>query len=295
MTVCVSVKVSEGLVLAADSTAAIVGSLDRSGQSESGILKTYDHVRKLSHIKDYPIGTLSWGTALVGARSVESIIKEYEYTLRSLEEEEERIKIRRMRGETEVEDRVGYSVKEIAGGLAQHFRQFYEKEFSEQPEEEWPPLGILVSGYSAGEFFPEQWLVDVSGSDELIDIRPDKNGVPQFGAHWFGLTDSIVRLHTGRDDQALDILSDHFDVPPEEIRDLLKGLEYPVLFDGMPLQDAVDYAVYLVNVTIGRFRFVVGAPLCGGEIDVAVMTPNAFTWVQRKAWRAGPSIPGRMA
>ena len=80
MTICVSVKVSEGLVLAADSTAAIQGQIvGQTGGPQ--ILKTYDNARKLSHIKDYPIGTLTWGMSLVGARSVESLIKEFEYTL----------------------------------------------------------------------------------------------------------------------------------------------------------------------------------------------------------------------
>jgi len=52
----------------------------------------------------------------------------------------------------------------------------------------------------------------------------------------------------------------------------------------MPLQDAIDLAVYLVEMTIGRYRFAVGAPVCGGEVDVAVITPRGFTWVSRKSW-----------
>ena len=77
----------------------------------------------------------------------------------------------------------------------------------------------------------------------------------------------------------------HFKVSEQEIRDVLQSLEYAVSFAGMPLQDAIDYAVYLINVAIGRFRFVIGAPLCGGEIDVAVITPKDFTWVRRKSWK----------
>lgn len=291
MTICVSVKVSEGLVLAADSTAAIQGALqDAAGASTVGILKTYDHVRKLSHIKDYPIGTLTWGTALVGARSVESLVKEYEYSLPSLEEENEKIKERRKRAGVKTDERYQYSVQDIALGLLNHVKHFYEKEFAGQPPDRQPLLGILVSGYSAGQFFPDQWLIELPASATLKPVRPDINGKPDFGANWFGLTDAIVRLHWGRDDQALDILAKHFSVPPEEIRQLLDRLQYPVFFGGMPLQDAIDYAVYVVNVVIGRFRFVVGAPLCGGEIDVAVITPNAFTWVQRKSWKVRPAM-----
>jgi hypothetical protein len=284
MTVCVSVKVSEGLVLAADSVAAIQGTLQGpDGKTSTGILKTYEHVRKLSHIKDYPIGTLAWGTALVGARSVESLIKEYEYSLPSLAEEEEKIKERRMRGSPG--EPYTYTVQGIADRLLKHVLAFYQVTFSSQPPDQWPPLGILVSGYSSGQFFPQQWLIDLPKSNNATQVRPDVNERPWFGAMWFGLTDAIVRLHWGRDDQAIALLSEHFNVPAEQIATLLEQLQYPIAFDGMPLQDAIDYAVYLVNVAIGRFRFVVGAPLCGGEIDVAVITPNAFTWVQRKSWK----------
>src|SRR3990172_2571962 len=90
MTICVAVKVSEGLVLAADSTATVQGWLGQpSGQPH--VLKTYDYARKLSHIKDYPIGTLTWGTSLIGSRSVESLIKEFEYSLPSVVEEQDKM------------------------------------------------------------------------------------------------------------------------------------------------------------------------------------------------------------
>ena len=283
MTVCVSVKVSEGLVLAADSTAAIQGNLqDPKGQIAQGILKTYDHVRKLSHIKDYPIGTLTWGSALIGSRSVESLIKEYEHDLPSLEEEREKIKTARM--QTGKSDTWDYNVQQIAEGLLKHVKDFYTATFDGLPKEKLPFLGILVSGYSFGNFFPNQWLIELPISNELKEVRPDIEEKPDFGATWYGLTDAIVRLHWGRDDAVLEIMAKHLGKSPEEIRKILDPIQYPVLFDGMPIQDAIDYAVYLVNVVIGRYRFVIGAPLCGGEIDVAVITPTAFTWIQRKSW-----------
>ena len=210
--------------------------------------------------------------------------KEYEYELPSLVEEQEKIKEIRMRGESKTDERFEYSVREIANGLLKHVKDFYSKEFSGPVSSQKLPLGILVSGFSSGKFFPEQWLVDLPRSDELTEIRPDKDGKPDFGANWFGLVDAINRLHWGRDDSAIDILANHFKVTPDEIRNLLSRLQYPVLFGGMPLQDAIDYALYLVNVVIGRFRFVAGAPLCGGEIDVAVITPGGFTWIRRKSW-----------
>jgi hypothetical protein len=287
MTICVSVKVSEGLVLAADSTASIQGVLqDQKGNQTNGILKTYDNARKLSHVKDYPIGTLNWGISQIGSRSVESLIKEYEYTLPSLEEENEKIRERRMRGEKVESNSYKFNVKEISQGLLSHVKKFYDNELANIASDKRPPLGILVSGYSSDKFFPDQWLINLPSSTELQELRPDIDGKPTIGANWFGLTDAIVRLHWGRDDQAIELIAKHFKAPTDEVKNILDQLQYPVVFDGMPLQDAIDYTVYLVNVVIGRFRFVVGAPLCGGDIDVAVISPNSFTWVKRKTWEA---------
>jgi hypothetical protein len=237
----------------------------------------------MSHFKDYPIGTLTWGTYLIGPRSVLSLIKEHEYQVASLEEELEKIKERRMADIASVGDLPQYSVRKIAEGLFAHVKSAYDQEFASTPQP--PPVGILVSGYSSGSFFPEQWLIDLPYSSDLKELRPDINGVPDFGANWFGLTDAIVRLHWGRDDAIFELLNKAFGIPEAELRGVLGCLQYSVLFNGMPLQDAIEYAAYIVNVVIGRFRFVAGPPLCGGQIDLAVITPNAFNWVQRKAWK----------
>jgi hypothetical protein len=290
MTICISVKVSEGIVLAADSAGAITGSLREPSSKNppsTGVLKTYDHFRKLLHIKDYPIGTLSWGIALIGARTVESLIKEYEYSLPSLSEELNKSKERRICGDMGRDQAYKYSVKAIAEGLQDHIRKFYESEFVNLNKDNRPPVGILVSGYSSDQFFPEQWIIEPPFSAELKQIRPDGAGKPDFGSNWFGLTDAIIRLHWGRDDSTIKLVADKFKLPVDSVSQVLNSFQYPVIFDGMPLQDAIDYAVYLANVVIGRFRFVVGAPLCGGEIDVAVITPNTFAWIKRKSWAVG--------
>jgi hypothetical protein len=52
----------------------------------------------------------------------------------------------------------------------------------------------------------------------------------------------------------------------------------------MPIQDAIDLAVYLVNVTIGHSRFAVGPAVCGGQIDVATITSRGFRWISQKDW-----------
>jgi hypothetical protein len=266
MTVVVAVKVNDGLVLAADSAVAVHGG--PTGQPP-GILKTYDYGRKLSHIKDYPIGTLSWGVSLLGSRTIESLINEYEFSL------------------PPAKDAGGFQVREIADNLRAFLQERYEVQYGPLSPRGQPSLGVLVSGYSDGRYFPEQYLFEFPATPELQVRRPNKeNGEPDFGVDWFGLTDAITRLIKGADPRLATVFGQRLETSPDEAWQSLAQFEYPIAFEGMPLQDAIDLAVYLVEMTIGRYRFVVGAPLCGGAVDVAVVTPRGFTWVYRKNWRA---------
>ncbi|TFH65071.1 MAG: hypothetical protein E4G91_03795 [Candidatus Zixiibacteriota bacterium] len=61
------------------------------------------------------------------------------------------------------------------------------------------------------------------------------------------------------------------------------------LTDKMYLQDAIDYARFLIRISIDFQRFTDGTkedpgsiPGVGGDIDIAVVTPSGFEWVSRK-------------
>ena len=268
MTIAVAVKVNDGLVLAADSTVAVHGG--PAGQPP-GVLKTYNYGRKLSQIKDYPIGTLSWGISLLGSRTIESLISEYEFGLPSASNKAAQ----------------EFKVREIADGLRAFLLERYEAQHGPLSPGTQPSLGVLVSGYSDGVYFPEQYLFEFPVTPDLQVRRPDKeNGEPSFGVDWFGLTDAITRIIKGADPRMGAALAERLQISVEEAWQWLGQFEYPIAFEGMPLQDAIDLAVYLVEMTIGRYRFAVGAPVCGGEVDVAVITPRGFTWVYRKSWHA---------
>lgn len=266
MTIVVAVKVNDGLVLAADSAVAVHGG---PAGHPPGILKTYSYGRKLSHIKDYPIGVLSWGISLLGSRTIESLISEYEFGLPSTSDEAVQ----------------GFKVREIADNLRTFLLERYQAQYGPLSPGNQPSLGVLVSGYSDGAYFPEQYLFEFPVTPDLQVRRPDKEGgEPDFGVDWFGLTDAITRLIKGADPRLRAVLAERLQISLEEAWQLLAQFEYPITFEGMPLQDAIDLAVYLVEMTIGRYRFAVGAPLCGGEVDVAVITPRGFTWIYRKNW-----------
>jgi hypothetical protein len=54
------------------------------------------------------------------------------------------------------------------------------------------------------------------------------------------------------------------------------------LFDAMPLQDAVDYAVHLIRATVDTLRFEPRHPTVGGPIDVLTVTADGCSWIQQK-------------
>lgn len=279
MSVVIIVKVSEGLVLGADSASTIRGKVQTPEGVHEGVLKTHFNARKLLQIGDFPIGVLTWGTAFIGSRTIESLVREWEYD-NGWQSKKEYF------GEQEGSVNEEFRVKLCAEKLCGHLAKAYRDEFGKKNNQKSPGIGIIVAGYSLKGFFPEVWRFVFPEDLKCIvhNQRPDRNGTPDFGASWFGLTDAIVRLHFGRDDKVAEILSEKLGKNQEEILKILEPLQYQVPFPVMPLQDAIDYAQFMLNVAIGRYKFVIGPELCGGEIEIAAITQNQFNWISRKTW-----------
>jgi len=266
MTICVSVRIPEGLVLAADSMVSLLGTRDTPQGKQTGVIQTFEFANKVSQIKNYPIGVMSWGIANISDRSIQSLIMEFEYNYPSLKDNE------------------SYTVKEVANELLRGLQDKYNVAYSSETKK--PPLGFYVGGYSSGQFFSDQYSYEFPKNQDWAEVRPNKpDGSPNFGADWFGQKNALARLIKGYDINALsELVKRGADkaIIQKWVDDNVS--ELPLIFDGMPIQDAVDFADYAVQVTIGCFRFGVGPPLCGGDIDIAVITPAAFHWSRRKQW-----------
>ena len=69
------------------------------------------------------------------------------------------------------------------------------------------------------------------------------------------------------------------------MQDVLKieNWRMPISYEGMPVQDAINFAVYIIETTIGAATFELGpAPSCGGLLQVAVILPDkGWQWVQQ--------------
>ena len=60
----------------------------------------------------------------------------------------------------------------------------------------------------------------------------------------------------------------------------------PIIWDAMPLQDAIDFAIYAVKTTIDTIRFQARLKTVGGPIDVLLITPEGTRWVAKKELHA---------
>ena len=159
VTICVSVRVGEGLVLAADSMVTLTGTMG----AQQGIVQTFEFANKLTQLKDYPVGVMTWGAAAMGSRSIQSLIMEYEYGLPL------------------VEANAGFEVRTLAQGLIDFLRPLYDAAFPAGGNR--PELGIYVGGFSAGNFFSDAFTFTFPASVDLTIVRPLQLGGQQsFGA-----------------------------------------------------------------------------------------------------------------
>lgn len=272
MTICVTVKVPEGLIFASDSVVTLTQTTVVNNQPTVLTIQDFKFANKLTQVKDYPIGVMSWGLASLSERTIHSLIMEFELTYPNESQNP------------------NHKVEIVANDLILFVKQRYDKVYQTAEGQKIPPeqriLGLVIGGFSSNTFFAEQYVYEFPKSDKLIIARPDlPDGNPNFGANWYGLTDALIRLIKGYDLASLEKLISrgaNKDIVQKWMDDNVS--ELPLVFNGMPLQDAIDFAEYCVQVVIGRYRFSPGSALCGGDIDIAVIRPNSFKWSKHKQW-----------
>ena len=253
MTICVSVKTQDGIVLGTDSmsTVTLYGS--------TGMDKTYSNARKLAQIGDLPVGVFIYGAGNLGPRTVFSHILEYSKANRNLET----------------------TVQGIAEGLVEHILPEYER-FADVSEYK-PVLGLYVAGYSPDSTLPEEWEIEFSSSTTPYRTRD----IYSFGASWRGIPFPFSRLFEGYDPRLVQALEAE-GISRELLDNVFQNGQFAaqVIFDAMPLQDAINFAVYVLRTTIGFTSFEVGRPSCGGQLQIAVISEDKqFQWVNEPQFR----------
>lgn len=274
-TVNIVVSTYDGLVVAADSRVTLKdGDKTRTAS---------DYGQKIVRMGSHAAVTFA-GTAYLldderKPRSISSIIERY----KNLEH---------------VTDTTRVSPGAVARGLDTLLTALYNRQLANALRGK---LEITICGYDEAnersiyelEFpiidKPDSANVTVSGKLDSVSQTPRSRVTGQI--------DVYSRLIKGYDPQLLahkwsrpveEAIRDSFDttlvdtVVREDTLDL-RALRYDIRYDLMTLQDAIDFAVFIIRATIEARRFDQGSvQSVGGAIDIAVITADGFQWVQRK-------------
>jgi hypothetical protein len=258
VTIVVAVKVRDGVALVTDSMTTVQRtSADRAGKPQSRWVKGYPNTQKLFQLRGLPIGVVIWGVNVIGRRSVRGLIGEFN----------------RQSGESA-------QVGEVAASLCSFIRAAYDEWYGEVEAAKRLEFGAIVSGYGPDEPFGEVYSFVFPLQEEPRRIRDQAT----LGASWAGYQLPVDRIFYSLDPRlrATLIQAGLESNAVDQAIGALRRRSMQVAFDSMPLQDALDFATYLVDTTIGYAHFDAGAPVCGGPIQAAVIDrEGGFQWTAR--------------
>jgi hypothetical protein len=293
MTIAISLVVGDGVVIGTDSATSII----LPGEKYHNIYSNAE--KSINLVKGLPIGLMTYGIGSLGMLSIASHAR----VLRQL-----------LSGDADAPvvdaswalDPRNYTMEDVANRTRQFFFGTYSQWFGTPPaagedgdEEEapvqpaegsdpdpvgpapkYPPLGLVLAGFSAGSYYPEVWSIEIDDGMCPSPMRLVSEGQAPAVNFW-AQPEALTRLVYGYSEEVAQRLLDA-GLPIETVRSLLLA-ETPLAHAGMPIQDAIDLVRYLADVTAGYLRFKPGAPVVGPPIDIAVITRHqGFRWVSRK-------------
>jgi hypothetical protein len=266
LTVIVTAKVNDGIVLAADSAASFFG-------ADGHPLKIYNNANKIFNlVKVWPIGACVYGSGGIGSASVETLSKDLRKKFSNPNDGEYFL------------DRDNYTVQEVATKARRFlFEDCYHAAYPE-------PLpnfvmGYRVCGYSAQSSSSEIWEFMIVGGECAEPYRIQ--GETQYGLRWAGDNEALDRLILGASGSVKNLAIERGLATHENVDDLYleiinrAGVSW--IIPAMPIQDAIDVARFAVETSAKFARYGIRAETIGGPTEVAAITKHeGFKWVSRK-------------
>jgi hypothetical protein len=257
MTILVSVKINDGVVMAADSASSFA----------SGMV--YHHSRKIRNIvAGIPVGVMVAGSGGIGNESVDTLLKDLGVRLSGKD----------IRYQDWTLDRANYTVEQIAWRVRQFLFEEKVHAYAGAVRSQ-----VRLCGYSAGRPLAEAWdvLMDDTGCPPPVCVQKEED----FGPRWAGDGEALDRLVLGLSSRFGELLQEQglTGADAQDLRGKLAPALYELLFlEAMPIQDAAELARFLVETTIGFVRFSVLRPkTVGGAIEVAAITKHeGFHWLK---------------
>lgn len=276
MTVALSIKVYDGLVLASDSAATMTAPVGPNGGR--AVVNVYNNANKIFNLhRGLAIGGMVWGAGSIGPESIATLVKDLRMRFEGRAPSYRSWEVRKTTFKMEdIAERVRHFLFE------EHYRVQYRKAKKNADK---PSLGFMVAGYSSRSNFAEEWLIEIENGKcgPPTQVRPTK----ECGWTAYGAPEPIHRLLFGYSPCLEEVFKDKFGIPvdqlPVAMRIVKAELEVPVVLPPMPIQDVIDLAEFLVHLSSMYYRFRMGTQIVGGPTEVAAITKHeGFKWIKRK-------------
>ena len=258
MSLAVTIKGTEGIVIAADSRVTLTA-MREGGET---LPVNFDNATKLLSFsgKHNFVGAVTYGTAVIGHRTAHSLIPEFEL---------------------ELEDRPRTSVLDYATSLSEFFLKQWKN--ANMPDTG-PQMVFIVGGYDPMGAYGRVFKFDIPGGPIPTEQNP---GDTNFGMTWGGQLQIASRIIHGFDPALPGILNDKLKDSNQVdaiLSALQQQLEFSIPYQVLPLQDCVDLAAFMVRATMDAQNLAIGLRGVGGLIEIAVITrTNGLQYLQKKA------------
>ena len=185
----------------------------------------------------------------------------------------------------------GSGVQAIAVQLWTYFNTIYQQHIVQIPNSAvqagQSALNFVVAGYDPGSGTGTLFSIDIpTPAAPTTPGRTTNNP----GPWWIGQTDVVARIGNGYDPRTLSLPFVQAVDQTGAATMQLAGLAYAVYWNTMTIQDAIDFAVGMIQITTTIQKFTAGIAMqpgnvagVGGPIDVAVVRPGSnVSWINRK-------------
>ncbi len=265
MRLCIAVVTPEGIVVAGESRQTqIIAGVNRIG-SDSAI-KVFD-------LTDTVLAaTTGWGflqpQGSTVQKNISSLIEDFKTTIPA-----------------------GSSVQTIASLLWTYFNTIYQQHIAQIPANAVPvgqiALNFIVTGFDPESRVGTLFSIDIPSSVAPTTAMRTTNSP---GPWWIGQADVVARIINGYDPRTLTLSFVQAANQTGTAMTELAGLSYAVYWNTMTIQDAIDFAVGMIQITTTIQKFTAGIVTqpgavagVGGPIDVAVIrSGSTVQWVHRK-------------
>jgi hypothetical protein len=261
MTIAISLKIGDGIILGADSAVMLAG----PGQYPQNVYFNAEKIINL--VKGLPLGAVTYGLGGFGGRSAARLAKDLRWRLSEP-------------GHPWQVNPVDYTVEEVAERVKEFFYdELYLDAYPQGGAE--TGFGFLVAGYGPRSLEGEVWGFDVS---EVGVCSGPYNAIPEAdGLLYRGEGEALHRLLRGWSEETLQAL-EQSGLADALFVERLEAVA-PLWNGQMPIQDGIDVVRYLIDVTAGFVRYSNRLNAVAPPVDLATITLHeGFRWVARKLY-----------